>query len=212
MKQLNALETLKNPTHGGTCCGFVDLIGKSLLRLGQPGAQPEFSQAIHQQAEDHDEAEGHDALRFFDKDGGCQKERIFEKAKPTLHATLVFVGTDEGLVGKSRWVQDIRADNPARFAQDFLHDLEVVDAHRCHQLPLVATRTGIFARTPLAPMLRMRLHLAVNLEPDRLAFQFPPQRPPRIRFTRQASASHTTTFSSPPPPPSLPLPSPTPPP
>src|SRR5437899_9887610 len=78
---------------------------------------------------------------------------------------------------------DVSADNPAGLAKDFPHDLEIVDAHPCHDLPLVAGRGSIFARTPLARILRMSDDLAVHLEPSGLAFQFAFQSRLRIGFT-----------------------------
>jgi hypothetical protein len=42
MEQLNALEALKNPPHGGVDGRFLDLIRNRLLGLGQAGLQPEF--------------------------------------------------------------------------------------------------------------------------------------------------------------------------
>jgi len=73
-------------------------------------------------AENHDETERHDAFRFRDRDRGCQKERIFEKAKSTLGASLSFVGRDQMLVRENGWLKDIGAHNPAGFAESFLLD------------------------------------------------------------------------------------------
>src|SRR6266700_4442002 len=187
MKQLNAFKTWKDPSHGGSCRGFVDLIGNGLLGLAQPGAQPELRQAVHKQAEHHDEAEGHDALRFLDKDGGREKEGIFEKAKAALHAALVFVRADESFVGEACWLKHVGADNPARFAKNFLRDLEIVDVQACHQLPLVACRAGICARTSLACVLRMSYDFTMHSEPAGLAFQFAFQSRMCIGFTGKAA-------------------------
>src|SRR5919205_570720 len=107
MEQFNAFKTLKDPSHVGASRGLVDLIGNALLRLSQSRAQAKLRQAVHQQAEHHDQTEGHDALRFLDKDGGRQKEWIFEKAKAALHAALVFVGVDESFVGEAGWLKDV---------------------------------------------------------------------------------------------------------
>jgi hypothetical protein len=41
-EQFNPLKALKDPTHGGTSCGLVHLIGNGLLGLSQPSAQPHF--------------------------------------------------------------------------------------------------------------------------------------------------------------------------
>jgi hypothetical protein len=56
MHQFDAFKTLKNPAHRPTGSWLVDLIGNGLLSVGQLGANPVFSQAIHQQTQNHDEA------------------------------------------------------------------------------------------------------------------------------------------------------------
>src|SRR6266700_7825210 len=102
IEQLNTYKTLKDPTHRWARRGLLHLIRDRLLGLSQAGAEPKLGQAIDQQAQYHDEAQRHDALRLFHKDGGSQKQRIFQKAKAPLRATLFFVGRHELLVGEDR--------------------------------------------------------------------------------------------------------------
>src|SRR6266487_766181 len=168
MQQLNALKTLKDPPHGWACGRLADLIGNGLLGLGQP-----CPQAVDEQAENHDETEGHDALGFLDKDGGGQKERIFEKAKAALSPALPFVGGNQLLVSKNGWLQDIGANDPACPPKGFLRDPFLVNAHGCHNLPLVADGRSVFAWPTLGRILSMSDQVSVDIEPSRLLFQFP---------------------------------------
>ncbi len=187
MQQLNALKTLKKPAPSRACRRLVDVIGNALLGLGQARAHPKLGQTIHQQAENHDETQSHDALRFLDEDRGCQKERIFEKAKAALHTSLVFVGVDESLLGEGRGRQNVGPHNPTRFTKDFLHDLKIVDAHACLHLPLHLGWKNFFAPTALAPILWMRADFACDLDPRGFAFQFTLQGGTGICFTGKAT-------------------------
>lgn len=73
-------------------------------------------------AEHHDEPQSHDAFWFLNKDGGCEKQRVFEKAEAALDPTLVFLGAEKSLLGKGCCFQHVGSHNPARFAKDFLHE------------------------------------------------------------------------------------------
>src|SRR6516225_9214401 len=99
------------------------------------------------------------------------KERILEKAKAALGPVLPFVGRDQLLVGKNGWLQDIGAHDPTGVAQGLLSDLLLIDGDGCHNLPLMARRTGIFAWTSLARILRMRHQLTADVEPCWFLFQ-----------------------------------------
>jgi predicted metal-dependent phosphoesterase TrpH len=57
MQEINALKTLEHPAHRRTIGWFVDLIGDGLLCCHQLATKQQLSQAVHQQTEDHDEAE-----------------------------------------------------------------------------------------------------------------------------------------------------------
>src|SRR5437879_4343610 len=92
MQKLNALKTLKDPSHGGTSRRSVELVRQRLLRFGQTGAQSMLSQTVDEQAEHHDEAKSDDALRLFDEDRRGQKEGILQEAKAAFDAALFFIG------------------------------------------------------------------------------------------------------------------------
>ena len=81
MQEINALKALKNPAHGGTLGRLVDLIGHGLFGGSQSGAKQVLSQAIDQEAEYHEKIQGDYTLRLLDKNGGSQKQGIFEKTK-----------------------------------------------------------------------------------------------------------------------------------
>jgi hypothetical protein len=104
-------------------------------------------------------------LNLFHKAGGSQKERIFQKAKASLHAALFFVGPHELLVGEDRSFQNVRADDPARLAQGFLLDLLLSDGDGCGNLPLIVLWAGVLAWLPLARILRMSYQVTMNLQP-----------------------------------------------
>ncbi len=70
MQELNALKTLKDPSHGGTDRRSVELIRNGLLRFDQARTQPMFGQTIDEQAKHHDQAERDNALRLFDEHRG----------------------------------------------------------------------------------------------------------------------------------------------
>ena len=67
MEEVNALKTLKDPAHGWAVGWLVHLIGNGLRRLSELAAQHVFCQAIHQQAENHDEAQSNHAFRLLDE-------------------------------------------------------------------------------------------------------------------------------------------------
>ena len=69
--------------------GVVDLIGNGRLasQLDGSGAETRLSDRSCL-AENHDTTECHDARGSLDKDGGREKERIFEEAKAALGPAL----------------------------------------------------------------------------------------------------------------------------
>jgi hypothetical protein len=80
---------------------------------------------------------------FLTKTEEARKSGSLRKRKPRSTPPWSDVSTNESFVGEGRRLQEIGADNPARFAKDFLHDLEVVEAHTDHQLPQIACRASI---------------------------------------------------------------------
>src|SRR6266699_6187840 len=115
VQEINTLKTLENPAHRGAVGRFVDLIGKGLFRCHQLATQQMFGQPIHQQAEHHQETQSNQALWLLDEDRGSQKQGIFEKTKPTLHASLLFIGGDHLFMRKSLHVQDVGGYDEGRF-------------------------------------------------------------------------------------------------
>ena len=57
MQESNALKTLENPAHRGAIGGLVHLIRNGLFCSRKLTAQQTLGQAVHQQTENHDEAE-----------------------------------------------------------------------------------------------------------------------------------------------------------
>ena len=94
VQEINALKTLKNPAHRGTSGGFSDLIGDGLFRCQQLATKKLLGQTVYQQTEDHNETQGNHPFWLLDEHGGSQKQGIFEKTKPPLHAALFFIGRD----------------------------------------------------------------------------------------------------------------------
>src|SRR2546425_5454068 len=89
MEQLNTFKTLKDPAHGWACAGFVHLVRNGLLCLDQTCPQPIFGQAVDQQAQDHNQTQDDDPLRFRDCDREGEKKRIFQKTKAALDPSFV---------------------------------------------------------------------------------------------------------------------------
>ncbi len=88
MEQFNAFKPLEDPAHGRLVGGLVNLVGNSLLALWQALAQSLFSEAIDQQTEHHNETEGDQTTGLLHEDGGSQKRRIFQEAKPAFDTAL----------------------------------------------------------------------------------------------------------------------------
>jgi len=70
VQEINAFKTLKNPAHGGTLGGLIDLIGDGLFRGHQLATQKLLSQTVHQQTEHHNETQGNHPLGLLDEHGG----------------------------------------------------------------------------------------------------------------------------------------------
>jgi hypothetical protein len=185
MEQLNALEALKDPAHGGASCRFVDVIGNGLLGLGQARPQPKLGQTRDQQAQDHDQAQRHDPFGLFHEHGGRQKQGVFEKAKAALDAALFFVRSGSRLTSKLLRREDVGATNPARFAQRLLLDHFLVDGHAGHNVPLVGERTGILAGPSSPFVVRMSHQVTLHIQPGGLALLLAFQSGSRIGFTRK---------------------------
>src|SRR5690349_4085916 len=57
VQQINALKTLKDPTHGGTTGWFIDLIGEGLFRCRELATKQLLGKTVHQQTKNHNETE-----------------------------------------------------------------------------------------------------------------------------------------------------------
>ncbi len=108
-------QNIGNPAHRGAVGRFVDLIGNGLVRCHQLATQQVLGQPIHQQTEHHHEAQGNHPLWLLDKHRGSQKKGIFEKTKPTLHASLLFIGRDHLFMRKALRVEDVGCHDEGRF-------------------------------------------------------------------------------------------------
>ena len=105
-----------------------------------------FGEAVDEEAEHHHEAERHDALGLLDKDGGGQKERVFEEGEATFHAVLLFVRLDQLLIGEQLGIEDVGGDQEARLAPRRALQRRRIECHRRLDLPDGAVGGGVLAR------------------------------------------------------------------
>ncbi len=122
VEQIHVFEALEDPAHRRAIGRFLHLAGDRLSSGRELLAQTMLGQAVDEQTEHHDEAEGDDPFRFFHKDGGRQKQRILEKTEPALDTVLFFVRLNEFLVGELLLVEHIGGDEKGRFALHFARD------------------------------------------------------------------------------------------
>src|SRR5216683_7909779 len=115
MQEINALKTLEHPAHRRTIGWFVDLVRNGLFRCHQLATKQQLSQAVHQQTEDHDEAQSNHTLWLLDEHRGSQKQGIFEKTKPPLYPSLLFIRRDHLFRSKALVIQDVGGHNEGRF-------------------------------------------------------------------------------------------------
>ena len=66
-QEINAFKALEDPAHRRSGGRLVKLVGKGLLGLDELGAEKIFGKTIDQQTEYHNEAQGHNPLRFLEK-------------------------------------------------------------------------------------------------------------------------------------------------
>ena len=91
VEQVDALEALEDPAHRRPIGRFVELIGNGLSGGRQLVAQAVLGEPIDQQTQHHHQTQRHDALGFFDKDRGGQKERILEETQsPVRHCVGLY--------------------------------------------------------------------------------------------------------------------------
>lgn len=116
-----------------------------------------------------------------------ERADLSRSAKAALGPALPFVGRNQLLVGENGGLKDIGAYDPAGVAESLLRDSFLIDSDSCHNLPLLACRIGIFARTSLARILRMRHQFMANVKPYGSPFQFPLCRNVSVGFTGKTS-------------------------
>jgi hypothetical protein len=78
--------------------------------LLESGANPILQGGVPQQAHGHHHQQCHDAFRLFEIEGGRQKLRVFQEAKPTFRLGLPFVSIEHGLRGQLALVQVVRRE------------------------------------------------------------------------------------------------------
>ena len=89
MVQVDPLEALEKPAHGGACSGLVDLIGNGRLASQQNGPAAALRLTARPcLAEHHDETKSHDALGLGDRDRRREKERIFKIRESRVRDSL----------------------------------------------------------------------------------------------------------------------------
>ena len=130
-----------------------------------------------------------DPLWFLDEDRGGKEQLIFQETKASFDPALILVSRYQFLIRERLALQFIGPDNETGLAQRFFVHPRLVDGDRHHDLPLVGRRARLLVRTPLACMARMSYDVMVNLQPRRLALEFPLQGRPCICFT--GKAAHT---------------------
>src|SRR2546425_7623438 len=106
-----------------------------------------LSEAIHQQAEHHHEAQSNHALWLLDEHGGSQKHGIFEKTKPTLHASLLFIRRDHLFMRKALHIQDVGCYNESRFLSGHSLHLLLIHLKLGDQIPHRLIWRGLFFGT-----------------------------------------------------------------
>ena len=95
----------------GRLVGLLTWYRNGLLRCHQLATQQALGQAVHQQTEDHDEAQGNHTLGLLDEHRGSQKQGIFEKTKPPLYPSLLFIRRDHLFMRKALVIQNVGGHN-----------------------------------------------------------------------------------------------------
>ena len=172
MQELDTLKALEDPAQGWMIGWLAQLVRNRLTCLDQTRAEPMLGQAVDQQAEDHNQAQCHDALGLLEEHRGRQKQGVFEEAKATFNPSLRFVRGNHLLVAEAFGVQDIGADNEAGRTQSLHLDPLLVDGQRHLDLPLGRHRCGALPRATRLGVRGVRHHLGLHLEPGGAAAQF----------------------------------------
>ena len=113
VEPVNALKLLHNPAEGRLRGGLFALVAHGLVLGFQSLSQFPFGEGIDHQGKGHDESQGFDALRLFDKDATGKEERVFEEAKPSFYGLLPFVFAQALLSWPKGFVKLIGGENEA---------------------------------------------------------------------------------------------------
>jgi len=147
MQQLNALKTLKDPSHGRTSRRSVELIGNGLLRFGQTCAQPMFGQTIDR-AQQSTMITPSATMRsgFLRNTEEARNKGYAQEAKATFDAALAFIGAHHFFLGEHALVQDIGSHDETggchRTSCSTCGCMMVTVAWICHCLAGVASLRG----------------------------------------------------------------------
>lgn len=169
--------------HGRARGGLLDLIGDGVRGLGQACPQAKRSEAIHQQAPDHDHAQRHDPFGLVHTHRGRQEQGICEKAKPALDAARFLGRGGSRLIRPFLGGENGGANDPARVASRLLRNHVLGDRHAHHDLPRLGERAGIVVGPPSAFVVRVGHQRAWHVQPGRCTLVLALQGGSCISFT-----------------------------
>ena len=98
-EHMNPHEVVEHPACRRVLDALAFLVWKGGRMLLEGGANPILQGCVHQQADGHHHQQCHDAFRLFEIEGGRQKLRVFQEAKPAFRPGLPFVAGEHGLGG-----------------------------------------------------------------------------------------------------------------
>src|SRR5260221_7952008 len=84
--------------------------------------------------------------RLLDEHGGSQKQRVFEKTKPPLHASLLFIRPDHLFMRKALLIQDVGGYNEGRFLSGQSRHFVLIYREGGDQIPRRLLCSGLFVR------------------------------------------------------------------
>ena len=97
VEHMNPHEVVEHPACGWVLDTFAFLVRKGSRMLLEGSANPVLQGCVHQQADGHHHEQCHNAFRLFEIEGGGQKLRVFEEAKPAFGPGLPFGAVEHGL-------------------------------------------------------------------------------------------------------------------
>ena len=118
VEHMNPHEVVKDPpcSRVRNPSPFLIREGRSMLLKGRADAV--FEGRIDEQTDRHDHEQGHDALGFFEREGGSQKLRVFQAAQPTFRLGLPFVSVEHRLGGYRALIPFVRREDKATLLVD----------------------------------------------------------------------------------------------